>query len=159
MVRTIKKLTAMDASYLYMETPEVPMHVGSMAIFQLPEKYRGDFFEDMKSMIDGRLHLAPMLTWKLAHTPLDIDRPSWIEDEQFDIDRHIFRGALPAPADFPTLQRLVGWMHAKLLNRARPALGNLCFRQPARQSGRDLLQDAPRLHRRGRRRRDGTTSV
>jgi diacylglycerol O-acyltransferase / wax synthase len=120
MARTIKKLTTMDAFYLYMETPEVPMHIGSMAIFQLPEKYRGDFFEDMKSMIGRRLHLAPMLTWKLAHTPLDIDRPSWIEDEQFDIDRHIFRGALPAPSDFPTLQRLVGWMHAKVLNRARP---------------------------------------
>ncbi|HEY4924561.1 MAG TPA: wax ester/triacylglycerol synthase family O-acyltransferase [Roseiarcus sp.] len=120
MARTIKKLTAMDAAYLYMETPEVPMHVGSMALFKLPGKYRGDFFEDMKSMIGGRLHLAPMLNWKLAHTPLDIDRPSWIEDEQFDIDRHILRGALPAPADIPTLQRLVGWMHAKLLNRARP---------------------------------------
>ena len=120
MVRTIKKLTAMDASYLYLETPEVPMHVGSVAIFQLAEDYRSDFFEDLKAMIVGRLHLAPMLTWKLAHTPLDIDRPSWIEDEQFDVDRHIFRGALPAPSDFPTLQRLVGWMHAKLLNRARP---------------------------------------
>jgi diacylglycerol O-acyltransferase / wax synthase len=118
--RTIKKLTAMDASFLYMETPEVPMHVGSMAIFQLPKNYRGDFFEDLKSTIGGRLHLAPMLTWKLAHTPLDIDRPHWIEDDQFDIDRHLFRGALPAPSDIPTLQRLVGWMHAKLLNRARP---------------------------------------
>jgi diacylglycerol O-acyltransferase len=120
MARTIRKLSAMDASYLYMETPEVPMHVGSMAIFQLPDKYAGDFFEDLKGMIGGRLHLAPMLTWKLAHTPLDIDRPHWIEDDQFDIDRHIFRGALPAPSDMPTLQRLVGWMHAKLLNRARP---------------------------------------
>ena len=120
MARTIKKLSAMDASFLYMETPEVPMHVGSMAIFQLPENYRGDFFEDLKSMIGGRLHVAPMLTWKLAHTPFDIDRPHWIEDDQFDIDRHLFRGALPAPSDIPTLQRLVGWMHAKLLNRARP---------------------------------------
>jgi diacylglycerol O-acyltransferase / wax synthase len=36
MARTIRKLTAIDASYLYMETPEVPMHIGSMAIFQLP---------------------------------------------------------------------------------------------------------------------------
>jgi WS/DGAT/MGAT family acyltransferase len=61
-----------------------------------------------------------MLTWKLAHTPLDIDHPSWTEDEQFDIDRHIFRGALSAPSDLPTLQRVVGWLHAKLLNRARP---------------------------------------
>jgi diacylglycerol O-acyltransferase / wax synthase len=120
MAKTIRKLTAVDASFLYLETPEVPMHVGSMAVFQLPENYRGDFFEDLKAMIGRRLHLAPMLTWKLAHTPLDIDRPSWIEDEQFDIDRHVFRGALPAPADIPTLQRLVGWMHAKLLNRARP---------------------------------------
>ncbi len=125
MARTIKKLSAMDASFLYLETPEVPMHVGSMAIFQLPENYRGDFFEDLKSMIGGRLHVAPMLTWKLAHTPFDIDRPHWIEDDQFDIDRHVFRGALPAPSDIPTLQRLVGWMHAKLLNRARP-LWEMC---------------------------------
>ena len=120
MARTIRKLTAGDASYLYMETPEVPMHIGSMAIFQLPDNYRGDFFEDLKAMIGRRLHLAPMLTWKLVHTPLDIDHPSWIEDEQFDIDRHIFRGALPAPSDHATLQRIVGWLHAKLLNRARP---------------------------------------
>src|ERR1700741_4625691 len=118
--RTIRKLTAVDAAFLYLETPEVPMHIGSMAIFQLPNRTRGDFFEDLKAMIAVRLHLAPMLTWKLAHTPLDIDRPSWMEDDQFDIDRHIFRGALPAPSDLPTLQRIVGWMHAKLLNRARP---------------------------------------
>jgi diacylglycerol O-acyltransferase / wax synthase len=119
MARTIKKLSAVDASFLYLETPEVPMHIGGMAIFQLPENYRGDFFEELKAMIGGRLPVAPMLTWKLAHTPLDIDHPHWIEDEQFDIG-HVFRGALPAPSDIPTLQRLVGWMHAKLLNRARP---------------------------------------
>src|SRR5437660_6652659 len=70
MARTIRKLTAIDASYLYMETPEVPMHIGSMAIFQLPNNHREDFFEGLKAMIGRRLHLAPMLTWKLAHTPL-----------------------------------------------------------------------------------------
>jgi diacylglycerol O-acyltransferase len=120
MARTIRKLTAIDASYLYMETPEVPMHIGSMAMFQLPDNHREDFFEGLKAMIGRRLHLAPMLTWKLAPTPLDIDHPSWTEDEQFDIDRHIFRGALPAPSDHATLQRIVGWLHAKALNRARP---------------------------------------
>jgi diacylglycerol O-acyltransferase len=120
MARTIRKLTAIDASYLYMETPEVPMHIGSMAIFQLPDNHREDFFEGLRAIIGRRLHLAPMLTWKLAHTPLDIDHPSWTEDKQFDIDRHIFRGALPAPSDHATLQRIVGWLHAKPLNRARP---------------------------------------
>jgi WS/DGAT/MGAT family acyltransferase len=110
----------MDASFLYLETPEMPMHVGSMAIFRLPEDYKGDFFEDFKAMIGSRLHVAPILKVRLEKAPLDIDHPSWVEDDQFDIDRHIFRGSLPAPHDRATLERLVGWMHAKLLNRARP---------------------------------------
>ena len=115
-----KKLSSMDASFLYLETPEMPMHVGSMAIFRLPENYNGDFFEDFKAMIGSRLHVAPILKARLEKAPLDIDHPSWVEDDQFDIDRHIFRGSLPAPHDRATLERIVGWMHAKLLNRARP---------------------------------------
>jgi WS/DGAT/MGAT family acyltransferase len=115
-----RKLSSLDASFLYLETPEMPMHVGSMAIFRLPDGYQGNFFEDFKAMIAERLHIAPILKSRLAKTPLDIDHPSWVEDDQFDIDRHIFRGSLPAPHDRATLERIVGWMHAKLLNRARP---------------------------------------
>ena len=115
-----KKLSSMDASFLYLETPEMPMHVGSIAIFRLPENYNGNFFEDFKAMIASRLHIAPILKSRLEKAPLDINHPSWVEDDQFDIDRHIFRGSLPAPYDRATLERIVGWMHAKLLNRARP---------------------------------------
>src|SRR6201986_655231 len=115
-----KKLSSLDASFLYLETPEMPMHVGSMAIFRLPDGYKGDFFEEFKAMISSRLHIAPILKARLEKTPLDIDHPSWVEDDQFDIDRHIFRASLPAPRDRATLERIVGWMHAKLLNRARP---------------------------------------
>jgi WS/DGAT/MGAT family acyltransferase len=115
-----KKLSSLDASFLYLETPEMPMHVGSMAIFRLPDDYKGNFFEDFKAMIAARLHIAPILKARLEKAPLDIDHPSWVEDDQFDIDRHIFRGSLPAPYDRATLERIVGWMHAKLLNRARP---------------------------------------
>src|SRR6478672_10369982 len=115
-----KKLSSMDASFLYLETPEMPMHVGSMAIFRLPDDYKGDFFEEFKAMIASRLHLAPILKSRLEKAPLDIDHPSWVEDDQFDIDRHIFRASLPQPRDRATLERIVGWMHAKLLNRARP---------------------------------------
>ena len=69
-----KKLSSMDASFLYLETPEMPMHVGSMAIFRLPENYNGNFFEDFKAMIASRLHLAshiglgvnPAALWAVA---------------------------------------------------------------------------------------------
>ena len=71
-----RKLSSMDASFLYLETPEMPMHVGSMAIFRLPEDYKGDFFEEFKAMIASRLHVAPILKARLEKAPLDIDHPS-----------------------------------------------------------------------------------
>jgi diacylglycerol O-acyltransferase / wax synthase len=114
------RLSSLDASFLYIETPEMPMHVGSLSLFQLPDGYDGDFFEAFKAQIADRLDLAPMLLKKLAPTFLDLDHPSWVLDDQFDINRHVFRGSLSEPRDMPTLRRIVGWMHAKLLNRARP---------------------------------------
>jgi len=96
------------------------MHVGSLTILDLPPGYAGDFYEDVKRRFASRLHVAKSLRYKLAPAPFDIDRPSWVEDDQFDIDRHVYRAAIPAPADRETLLRVSGWMHAKPLNRARP---------------------------------------
>src|SRR5437868_14270875 len=94
-----KKLSSMDASFLYLETPEMPMHVGSMAIFRLPDDYKGDFFEDFQAMIVSRLHVAPILKARLEKALLDIDHPSWVEVDQFEVYRHVFRASLPAPRD------------------------------------------------------------
>ena len=120
MSETIRKLSVVDSAFLFSETPECPMHVGSLTIVKLPDGYEGDFYEDFRRLVAGRIHLAPSLRWKLATTPFDIDRPSWIEDDQFDLSRHILRGALPEPHDLATAERLAGWLHAKTLNRARP---------------------------------------
>jgi len=120
MSETIRKLSVLDSAFLFAETAECPMHVGSLTIVKLPDGYDGDFYEDFKARIASRLHLAKSLRWKLAQTPFDIDRPSWVEDEQFDLNRHVLRGALPEPHDRDMAQRLAGWLHAKTLNRARP---------------------------------------
>jgi diacylglycerol O-acyltransferase len=120
MSETIRKLSVVDSAFLFAETAECPMHVGSLTIVKLPDGYDGDFYEDFKARIASRLDLAKSLRWKLAQTPFDIDRPSWVEDEQFNLDRHVLRGALPEPHDRVTAERLAGWLHAKTLNRARP---------------------------------------
>ena len=120
MSETIRKLSALDSAFLFGETAECPMHVGSLTIVKLPDGYAGDFYEDFKGLVASRLHLAKSLRWKLAQTPFDIDRPSWVEDDQFDLNRHILRGALPEPRNRMTAERLAGWLHAKTLNRARP---------------------------------------
>jgi WS/DGAT/MGAT family acyltransferase len=117
---SVRKLSVIDSAFLFAETTECPMHVGSMTIVKLPEGYTGDFFEDVIRLFAGRIHLAKSLRYKLAPTPFDIDRPSWVEDEDFDIVRHVVRAAVPEPGDRETLQRLVSWLHSKPLNRARP---------------------------------------
>src|ERR1700682_5022063 len=120
MSESIRKLSVVDSAFLFAETAECPMHVGSLTIVTLPDGYEGDFYEDFKARLASRLERAKSLRWKLAQTPFDIDRPSWVEDEQFDIDRHVLRGALPEPHDRVTAPLLAAWLHAKALNRARP---------------------------------------
>ena len=120
MSETIRKLSVLDSAFLFAETAECPMHVGSLTIVKLPDGYEGDFYEDFKTRIASRLGHAKSLRWKLAQAPFDIDRPSWVEDDQFDLDRHVLRGALPEPHDRLTAERIAGWLHAKTLNRARP---------------------------------------
>ena len=65
-------LSGMDAAFLHIETPETPMHVGSLMLFELPKGYKGDFYEDVKGMLAKRLHLSGLLTRKLAQMPFEL---------------------------------------------------------------------------------------
>ena len=93
----LQQLTDQDAMFVYFETPETPAHVGGVSLVDLPDGYRGDFFEDYKRTIAGRIALVPFLHSKLARIPLDLDRPFWIEDEHLDLDYHMRHAAVPAP--------------------------------------------------------------
>jgi len=44
-------LSTADAAFLYLETPETPMHVGSLMLFELPDGYKGDFYDDVQAII------------------------------------------------------------------------------------------------------------
>ncbi|MFT4103309.1 MAG: wax ester/triacylglycerol synthase family O-acyltransferase, partial [Burkholderiaceae bacterium] len=78
-------LSGLDASFLHLETPETPMHVGSLLLMELPAGYKGDYYEDFKEMISKRLHLANILTRKLAPMPFELAEPVWIEDDDIDL--------------------------------------------------------------------------
>jgi WS/DGAT/MGAT family acyltransferase len=110
----------MDASFLHLETPETPMHVGSLMLFELPEGYRGDYYEDVKAMLDKRLHLATVLTRKLAQMPFDLAEPVWIGDDDIDIDYHVRSVTLRRPGTMSQLEQLIARLHSTLLDRSRP---------------------------------------
>ncbi|MBI3230066.1 MAG: wax ester/triacylglycerol synthase family O-acyltransferase, partial [Burkholderiales bacterium] len=116
----MKHLSGLDASFLHMETPEMPMHVGGLNLFDLPKNYKGDFYEDVKAHVVKRMHLASVFTKKLALMPLEVANPVWVDDDAVDLDYHIRKISLPKPGSMEQLEAYVGRLHSSLLDRSRP---------------------------------------
>ena len=113
-------LSGLDASFLYLETPETPMHVGGLNIVELPAGYEGDFLHDFRRHITHRMHLAPVFQRKLVNMPFELANPIWVDDDDMDMEYHIRSTVLPAPGNRAQLDRLVGRLHSSLLDRSRP---------------------------------------
>lgn len=113
-------LSGLDATFLYLETPEQPMHVGGLNIFELPAGYTGDFVEDLRAHITQRMHLAPVFRRKLVNMPFELANPIWVADEDLDMEYHIRSTVLPKPGSRAQLDKLVGRLHSSLLDRSRP---------------------------------------
>lgn len=113
-------LSGMDASFLHLETPEMPMHVGSLQIADLPEGYAGDYYEDVKRWMASRMHLASVFQRKLALMPFDLANPVWVDDEDIDLDYHVRHVMLPRPGTMEQLERYIARLHSSLLDRSRP---------------------------------------
>ena len=116
----MEHLRGVDASFLHLETPETPMHVGSLMLLELPEGHEGDFYEDLKAMIGRRMHLASVLTRKLAQMPFELAEPVWIEDDDIDLNYHVRSLTLRRPGSEEQLNQLVARLHSSLLDRSRP---------------------------------------
>jgi WS/DGAT/MGAT family acyltransferase len=99
---------------------ETPMHVGSLMLFELPEGYDGDYYEDVKALIGKRMHLCTLFHRKLAPMPFDLADPVWIEDDDIDLDYHVRSLTLRRPGTMAQLEQLVSRLHSSLLDRSRP---------------------------------------
>ena len=116
----MQQLSALDALFLYLETPETPMHVGSMVLFKKPKGHRGSFYPNLRGHIESRMHLAPLLTRKLAFMPLSLANPMWVDDHDIDLDYHIRSHILPKPGTQAQLEAAVAKLHEPMLDRDRP---------------------------------------
>jgi len=116
----MKPLSGLDGAFLHLETPDTPMHVASLHLFDLPEGYRGDFHADIKRLMRRRLHLAPVFARKLAPMPLQFANPAWVQDDAVDLDHHVQRATLPAPGGQAELEDFAARVHGELLDRNRP---------------------------------------
>src|SRR3954452_13855499 len=116
----MRRLTGLDASFLYMETPTNHMHVASTCIFDPSTVPGGYDFEKVKDLIENRLPLLPPFRWRLVEVPFGLHHPLWIEDPDFDLDFHVRRAALPSPGGMEELREFAAEVISRPLDRARP---------------------------------------
>lgn len=117
------QLSGLDATFLYLETPEMPMHVGALHVFELPAGHRGKFVTTLRKHIAERLPVAPVLRRRLWWMPLNLANPAWVDAEP-DLTRHIVEIKLPPQAKLgdgrAALEAAVGRLHPVLLDRSKP---------------------------------------
>ncbi len=116
----MKQLGGIDAAFLYMESPQTPMHVAGLTVYELPEGFDGSFHEHFKTFFKSRVHLVPIFLKKLAKTVFELDHPGWVDAGEPDMDYHILSARLDAPGSQEQLEELVGDLHSKLLDRKKP---------------------------------------
>ena len=115
----MKPLTGLDASFLHLETAEMPMHVGALHVLALPAGFKGSFIERLRAHIEQRLPQLAALRRRLGKVPLDLFNPVW-EDAVPDLGEHIVSQTLPAGSGLRALEQAVAWLHMSLLPRDRP---------------------------------------
>jgi WS/DGAT/MGAT family acyltransferase len=117
---SLRALSGLDAGFLYIETPEQPMHVGSLTIYDPPADLEGSFADRVREHLRARLHLAPLLHQRLEQMPLDLGHPVWVEAGEVDLDWHVRRAKVRRPGGTRQLEALVAELHAQPLDRTRP---------------------------------------
>ncbi len=112
----VERLTTLDASFLYLEKPESPLHVAGVLVLQPP----AGGLEAIASLVEARLALVPRYRQRVLEVPGHLANPGWADDPDFDVEYHVRRSAVPRPGTEAQLLDLVSRVTARPLDRARP---------------------------------------
>jgi WS/DGAT/MGAT family acyltransferase len=111
----MKELSGLDASFLTLETAETPMHNGMVTIFE------GAFtYDELSRILEARVHKIRSFYERLVETPLNLDKPYWVADPDFDLRNHLRRVKLPAPGTWEQLQEVVALEFSDPMDREHP---------------------------------------
>ena len=109
------RLSSLDATFLYFEKKEAPMHIGSVSIFEgvIP-------FEEFVANLSARLPLLPRYRQRITPDPFKFSHPTWEFDNDFDVSNHVFRIQIDRPGTEAELVKLAGQIFTPLMDRQKP---------------------------------------
>jgi len=116
----MERLTGMDATFLYIETPAGHMHVAMVGIYDVSTMPGGYSFDRIKEHIAERLQVVPPFRRRLVEVPFQFHHPVWIEDPNFNLNYHVRRIGCPAPGGRRELGEVAAQIASIPLDRTRP---------------------------------------
>ena len=116
MPQTTERMSTLDAEFFFAEHGNVPIHIGSVAVFDGPAPTR----EDLMRLFEAKLPLVPRYRQVVRTTPFQLLRPVWADDQEFSIRHHVRYTQAPAPGGPGELRAIAAKLFARPLERSRP---------------------------------------
>jgi diacylglycerol O-acyltransferase / wax synthase len=116
----MKTLSTLDTLFVTMDSDRFPMTGGGVMIFDpstSPEPYSP---ARLREHLRRLLPAMPPLRRRLVEVPFGLSAPVWVEDPDFDIDRHIHHIAVPAPGGDHEVAALISEIGSLPLDWSRP---------------------------------------
>ncbi len=110
-----RRLSVIDAAFLYLERKEIPLNIAGVCIFDGPLP-----FEEFVASMQSRLHLLPRYQQIAVAPPFNIGYPTWEDYPEFDIREHIIHVTLDEPGNEAALESLASRVVAEVMDRSKP---------------------------------------
>ncbi len=134
----MQQLSSLDSWFLHLENNRMPMHIGAIYIFAPDDPNKKFKFKDFRKFMKKRLHLSDVFRRRLIEVPMNMGRPFWVDDPEFNLDNHMLHIALPKPVNRRTLADTAAQFYNPPMDRTRP-LWRMIF-----ISGLKGMEDVPK---------------
>src|ERR1700758_2647362 len=116
----MERLSGLDAFFLYLETPTQPLNVCCVLELDTSTMPGGYTYGRYRTSLAKHVKAVPEFRMKLADTQLNLDHPVWVDDENFQLRKHLHRVGVPPPGGRRELAEICGYVAGLPLNRGRP---------------------------------------
>lgn len=112
----MERMNTLDAGFYFVEHHNVPMHIGSLAVFEGP----APSYDELFKLFAAKIPRVPRYRQIVHTTPLQVFRPFWADDKEFELGYHLRHAAVPPPGGPAQLKQMASRVFGQRLDRDRP---------------------------------------
>jgi len=116
----MERLSGIDPMFVYSDTPETPMEIAYVCVFDPTTAEGGYTFERVCGVLEARMPTLIPFRRRLVPVPLGLDHPRWVDDPEFDLGNHLHRAALPHPGGDEEFTGMVAKVMGRPLQPEQP---------------------------------------